>query len=156
MRFRQLDLTAVVLGVLLAAVSPADAGEDDGGEDDGRAEALAIYAERCGVEPGSPRERYASSDWDALISTGREPARILEIAAAIPEPCTYVSFRSAILATELELLRPPPPPPEQEDRTTDFVRSAGPFSEIRGQALRSYRNRCRTQARIASSPSTRR
>jgi hypothetical protein len=137
---RRTDLAMVVLGILLLTLAPGAAGAVEG-DPDPRELALAIYVDRCGIEPGSPQLQYSASDWDSLVSMGREPAWILEIARVIPADCSYVSFRSAILATERDLMRPPAPPPSAVDG--DFTRPIARASRsAHTQAIRLYRAQC--------------
>lgn len=148
MRPRRCDLAMVLLTTLIltAATTPARAGEGDEaaetiGGDTPRSTALGIYHERCGVEPGSARERYAQSDWEQLVAAGSDPARLLEVAEAIPLDCSYISFKGAILATEREILKPPPP---AEPARVDAAPVTRPWKtrSPRKEALRWYGTLC--------------
>lgn len=149
MRSRRNYLALIPLVTLaLAAAAPpahaaaADQSADTIDEDVHQTAALGLYYERCDVEPGSARERYAKSDWEQLVASGSDPARLLEIAEAIPADCSYISFKSAILATERELLRPPPPAEPGEGIDAQPQPKRWKPKQPRTQTLRRYRARC--------------
>ncbi len=148
MRFWRYDLALTLMVSVALAAAPLTAGavESDEGaadidEDGLRSAALDVYYERCNVESGSARERYAVSDWANMVAAGSDPEHLLEVAELIPADCRYISFQSAILATERDLLRPPPEekPPIEEARSAP---SASRRRNPRNQALRIYQQQC--------------
>lgn len=91
-------------------------------DDELREQALEIYVDRCGVEPGSARERYAASDWEYLVGAGYLPDVIHALAARLPEDCSYIAFKGAILAMEREANTPkrvPAAAPEPDEVEAD-------------------------------------
>lgn len=102
----RLAMTLAALAVALASVAVAAASDEDAA----RESALAIYEERCGVEPGSARSRFARSDWGHLRADGWSAADLRDIAEEIPEDCEYISFKMAILAVGREMDHPAAPP----------------------------------------------
>ncbi len=75
----RLAVTLAAVAVALASVTVAAAGD----EDEARESALAIYAERCGVEPGSARSRFARSDWDHLLAAATVESYRVQSSSAI-------------------------------------------------------------------------
>lgn len=73
-----------------------------------RNEAVAYYVHRCVRGDSASAVDDAQREWDELIDEGREPSSVLEAARAIPQDCSYPSFRTAVLAS-------PPVDPDRVD-----------------------------------------
>ena len=109
-----LPAAALSAALVLAALCPG-VGRAQSTDGELREQALSIYADRCGVEPGSARERYAAGDWDYLVGMGYAPDAIRALAGRLPEDCPYIAFKSAILAMEREANAPVRVPAVHED-----------------------------------------
>lgn len=113
--------TAVAL-VLTTAILGPGVGRAQETDDELREQALGIYFDRCDVDPDSARERYAGSDWEHLVVAGYSPEVLHALASRLPEDCSYIAFKAAVLAMEREADTPkrvPAAAPETDEVEAD-------------------------------------
>ncbi len=60
---------------------------------------IDLYFERCSIEPDDKSRQRAQTDWQMLLNMGYEASHLVQTVAALPEDCSYISLKSAVLAT---------------------------------------------------------
>jgi hypothetical protein len=65
-----------------------------------RDEAIALFCERCRIDPGTAPQTQATAHWSELVGLGYTPEQLVELARALPDGCAYASFRSALLSSD--------------------------------------------------------
>ncbi len=71
--------------------------------EDPKEPSLALYLDRCQDGGDEADATRASTDWDGLLNMGYTAEDLARIAEAIPEDCTFISFRTAAMSLAREL-----------------------------------------------------